>query len=80
MACLDSLELVHRLEARRHRAVLSGENLVVLDVEGAQPALLAHRDGDEIADLDQLRLAEVLVQPRPQVRRSTGRSQVMHSA
>ena len=32
----------------------------------AQPALLAHGDGDEIADLDQLRLAEMLMQARPQ--------------
>ena len=39
---------------------------MVLDVERAQPALLAHGDGDEVADLDQLGLAEVLVQPRPQ--------------
>ena len=38
----------------------------MLDVERAQPALLAHGDGDEIADLDQLRLAEMLVQPRPE--------------
>jgi hypothetical protein len=39
---------------------------VVLDVERAQPALLAHGDGDEIADLDDLRFGEVRVQPRPQ--------------
>ena len=54
------------LEARRHRCVGAGENLVMLDVQRAQPALLAHGDGDEIADLDQLRLAEVLVQAVPQ--------------
>jgi hypothetical protein len=40
---------------------------MVLDVERAQPALLAHGQGDEIADLDQLRLAEVLVQARPEL-------------
>ena len=34
--------------------------------ERAQPALLAHGDGDEVADLDQFRLAEMLVQPRPE--------------
>ena len=55
-----------RLEARRHRAVLARQDLVVLDVERAQPSLLAHGQRDEVADLDQLRLAEVLVQPRPE--------------
>ena len=54
------------LEARRHRAVLARQDLVVLDVERAQPSLLAHGQRDEVADLDQLRLAEVLVQPRPE--------------
>ena len=39
----------------------------MLDVERAQPALLAHGERDEVADLDQLRLAEVLVQPRPEL-------------
>ena len=40
---------------------------MVLDVERAQPALLAHGQRDEIADLHQLRLAEVLVQPLPEL-------------
>jgi hypothetical protein len=39
---------------------------VVLDVEQPQPALLAHRQGDEAAELDQFGLGEVLVQPLPQ--------------
>ena len=39
----------------------------MLDVERAQPALLAHGQCDEITDLDQFRLAEMLVQPRPEV-------------
>jgi hypothetical protein len=40
--------------------------LVVFDVQCAQPALLSHGDGDKIADLDQLRLAEMLVQAGPE--------------
>ena len=39
---------------------------MVLDIEQAQPALLSHGQGDEIPDLDQLRLAEMLVQARPE--------------
>src|SRR5450830_812544 len=54
------------LEARRHRAISASENLVMLDVERTQPALLSHGNGDEIADLDQFGLAEVLMQPRPE--------------
>src|SRR5215470_2810605 len=38
----------------------------MLDVERAQPALLAHGKGNEIADLDQLRLGEMRPQPRPE--------------
>ena len=51
----------------RHRAVGACENLVVFDVQRAQPALLAHGDGDEVADLDQFGLAEMLMQARPQL-------------
>src|SRR5471030_1454314 len=55
------------LNIEHHQILVgAGENLVVLDVERAQPALLAHGDGNKIADLDQLRLAEMLVQPRPE--------------
>src|SRR5262245_5624435 len=64
---LGALERLFGLEAWRHRAVQPSQDLVVLDVERAQPALLAHGDGDEIADLDQLGLAEMLVQPRPEL-------------
>src|SRR5262245_46963500 len=39
----------------------------MLDIERAQPALLAHGEGYEITDLDQFGLAEVLVQPRPEL-------------
>ena len=39
----------------------------MLDVERAQPALLPHRQRDEVADLDQFRLAEMLVQPGPEL-------------
>ena len=39
---------------------------MMLDIERTQPALLAHCERDEVADLDQLRLAEMLVQPRPE--------------
>src|SRR5215831_7353882 len=64
---LRALERVLGLEARCHRRVGAGENLVVLDAERAQPALLPHGQRDEIADLDQLGLAEMLVQPGPEL-------------
>src|SRR5262249_4914355 len=51
-----ALERLLGLEARRHRCVGAGEDLVVLDIERAQPALLTHGQGDKIADLDQFRL------------------------
>src|SRR3954470_3282729 len=57
---LGLLQRLFGLEAWRHRAVDARQDLVVLDVERAQPALLAHGQRDEVADLDQLRLAEVL--------------------
>jgi hypothetical protein len=40
---------------------------VVSDAECLDPALLAARQGDEEAELDQLILAEMLVQPRPEL-------------
>src|SRR2546423_11798956 len=58
---LGALQLFFGLEAGRHRGIGPGEHLMMLDVQGAQPALLAHRERYEIADLDQLRLAEMLV-------------------
>src|SRR5258708_38650158 len=39
---------------------------MMLDVQGAEPLLLAQRDGDEVTKLDQLRLTEVLAQPLPE--------------
>src|SRR6266481_9178246 len=62
-----ALKRVRGLEARRHRRVGAGEDLVMLDAERAQPALLAHGQGDEIADLDQFRLAEMAVEPGPEL-------------
>src|SRR5262249_47135333 len=64
---LRALKRVRGLEAPRHRRIGAGENLVMLDAERAQPALLPHGQRDEIADLDQLGLAEMLVQPRPEL-------------
>src|SRR5918995_1721832 len=46
---------------RRHRRLGAREHLVMLDIQQAQPALLAHGEGDEAAELDQLGLAEVPV-------------------
>src|SRR5258708_802606 len=61
-----ALERFFASETGRHRRVGAGKNLMMLDVERAQPALLAHRQGDEIADLDQFGLAVMLVQPIPE--------------
>ena len=63
---LGLLERFLCLEAGRHGGCSSGEDLVVLDVEGAQPPLLAHGQRDKIADLDQLGLAEMFVQASPE--------------
>src|SRR5882672_2676835 len=54
------------LEPRRHRRRSSGEHLVVVDVEQPQPALLPHGERDEAAQLDQLGLAEMPVEPVPE--------------
>ena len=40
---------------------------MMLDVQRSEPALLTHRNGDEIAYLDKFRLAEVLMQAVPQL-------------
>src|SRR5579863_3996239 len=40
---------------------------MVLDIEGSQPALLAHGDRNEIPDLDDLRLGKMLVQALPEL-------------
>src|SRR5215470_15388540 len=64
---LGLLERVRRLEARRHGGVGAGEDLVVLDVERTQPALLTHGERNEIADLDQFGLAELRLEPRPEL-------------
>jgi hypothetical protein len=39
---------------------------MMLDIEEPQPALLAHREGDEAAELDQFWFAEVPVEPLPE--------------
>src|SRR5260370_1645322 len=62
-----ALKRVRGLEARRHRRIGAGENLVMLYAERAQPALLPHGQPDLRADLDPLALAEMLVQPRPEL-------------
>src|SRR5262249_3786964 len=62
---LGALECVGILEPWRHRGAGAGEDLVMLDVERAQPALLAHGQSHEIADLDQLELADMLMPPGP---------------
>src|SRR5690242_1875078 len=59
-------ELLRRGEAGGHRGVGSGQHLVMFDVEEAQPALLAHRERYEAAELDQFGLGEVPVKPLPQ--------------
>src|SRR5208282_6626957 len=59
-------EFRRRLEARRERCRSAGKYLVMLDIEGAEPALLTHGNGDEIAELDDLRGAEMPVEPIPQ--------------
>ena len=50
------------------------EDLVVADAERLDPALLAQGEADEEAQLHQLRLGEVLVQPLPGRRRRGRRS------
>jgi len=52
-------------ESRRHAAGSAGENLVVFDIEQAQPALLAHRQCDEAAEFDELRLGKMFMEPLP---------------
>ena len=44
----------------------SRQHLMVADAERLDPALLTAGEGDEKAQLDELRLAEVQVQPAPQ--------------
>src|SRR5919107_243378 len=63
---LALLELVARPEAGRHRRVGAGHDLVVVDVQHPQPALLAERQADEASELDQLRLGEVRVHALPE--------------
>src|SRR4051794_14038383 len=63
---LAALELLARLEPRRHRRARPGHDLVVVDVEQPQPALLAERQADRAAELDELGLAEVRVHPIPE--------------
>src|SRR2546426_7792781 len=54
------------LEPRRHRRRSPGKHLVVVDIEQAQPALLPHGERDEAAQLDQLALVEMPVEPFPE--------------
>src|SRR5580693_4074197 len=66
LCCLRRGERLRCAKTRRHRGGRPGQHLVVLDVQEPQPALLAHRQSDEAAELDQLGLGEVLVKPLPQ--------------
>ena len=77
---LGGLQCLLGFEARRHRAVGAGENLVMLDVQGAQPALLAHGDGDEVADLDQSPARVKCLCKRAHSASPAGKSQVIASA
>src|SRR6266705_22335 len=64
-----SLRLGKRLgvfEPRRHGCRGACEHLVVVDVEQAKPALLPHGERDEAAQLNQLGLAEMAVEPFPE--------------
>src|SRR5882762_8343186 len=54
------------LEPRRHRRRSPGKHLMVVDIEQPQPALLPHGERDEAAQLDQLGLVEVPVEPFPE--------------
>ncbi len=66
VAGLAGRELLGRPEAGSHRRVRAGEVLVVVDAEQPDPALLAEGQRDAVAQLDQLRLGEVRVQPGPE--------------
>src|SRR4030095_16626375 len=63
---LRARELLSGLEPRGHRSLGAREHLVVVDIQKTQPALLAKRKADEAAELDELGLAEVPVQARPE--------------
>src|SRR5258708_40053716 len=63
---LRARQFVRRLEARRHRRRGSGHDLVVIDAEQPQPALLPQREADEAAELDQLGLAEMPMHALPE--------------
>src|SRR2546421_12781102 len=43
------------------------EDLAVLDADSLEEPLLAEREGDEVPELDELRLGEVRVQPAPEI-------------
>jgi hypothetical protein len=55
------------LEPGRQRRRAARQVLVVVDAQQPDPALLAEGQRDEAAELDQLRLGEVPVQPLPQL-------------
>src|SRR5690349_5028044 len=59
-------ELARVLEAGRHGSRSAGKDLMVVDVEQAQPALLAECQPDHAAELDQLGFAEMLVHALPE--------------
>src|SRR5215831_600222 len=59
-------KLLGVLVTRRHRGGGGCHHLMVIDVEEPQPALLAEREPDHAAELDQLGLGEVLVHAVPE--------------
>src|SRR4051794_20309830 len=58
-------QLLGGAETGGHRGRRARHVLVVVDAEQADPALLAEGQRDRAAELDQLRLGEVGVQPVP---------------
>ena len=67
-------DLAATLGGSEHEAGERRRYLVVADADGLEEALLAKRQRDEVAELDELRLGEVLVQAAPE--RIVGQSRV----
>jgi hypothetical protein len=64
---LGALQRRLGFESWCHRGIGSGQHLMMLDIERPEPPLLTHCECDEEADFYQLRLAEMLMQPCPQL-------------
>jgi len=59
--------LLPRRWAGRHPGASVSQHLSMRDAESLYPSLLPQRDADEKTELDELLLAEMLVEPRPEV-------------